>query len=122
MGIHNILELDNLIEWQQKYLPTNNQGDVTSINFQLVGPISHGGALLDLAGLSSELATNIYDQLTHIKTQSFWPVIKDKLDVAHGKNNWKLYLDEYCIRRNLNWQLRLPKLFHSLSNCQNSGI
>ena len=122
MGIHNILELDNLIEWQQKYLPTNSQGDVTSINFQLVGPISHGGALLDLAGLSSELATNIYDQLTHIKTQSFWPVIKDKLAVAHGKNNWKLYLDELSIRRNLNWQLRLPKLFHSLSNCQNSGI
>jgi organic radical activating enzyme len=122
VGIHNILELDNLIEWQQKYLPTNNQGDVTSINFQLVGPISHGGALLDLAGLSPELATNIYDQLTHIKTQSFWPVIKDKLVVAHGKNNWKLYLDELSIRRNLNWQLSLPKLSQSLINCQNSGI
>ena len=31
-------------------------------------------------------------------------------------------LKKHGFVRNLNWQLRLPKLFHSLSNCQNSGI
>jgi len=116
VGIHNILELDGLIEWQQKYLPTNSQGDAVSINFQLVGSFSRGGAVLDLAGLSADLASGIHDQLTHIKTQSFWPVIRNKLDLANGVNDWKLYFEELSTQRNLNWQQSLPKLFQLLNN------
>jgi hypothetical protein len=122
VGIHNILELDNLIEWHQKHLRTNSQGDATSLNFQLVGPFSHGGALLDLAELSTDLASDISDQLTHIKTHSFWSVIRNKLVAANGQNQWQLYFEELSSQRNLSWQLSLPKLFQSFSNCRTSGI
>ena len=122
VGIHNILELDNLIEWHQKHLRTNSQGDATSLNFQLVGPFSHGGALLDLAELSTDLASDISDQLTHIKTHSFWSVIRNKLVAANGQNKWQLYFEELSSQRNLSWQLSLPKLFQSFSNCRTSGI
>jgi hypothetical protein len=121
IGIHNILEVDQLIEWQCVNLPTNNQGDPVDINFQLVGAFSHGGEVLSLSNASKELAMIILSQLTKIKTYSVWPAIERGLLNANGSNQWIMYLNELDNHRNIKWQDYLPELSKLLNVSQTSG-
>ena len=121
VGVHNILEVDQLIEWQCVNFPTNNQGDPIDINFQLVDAFSYGGEVLSLSNASKELAMIILPQLTKIKTYSIWPAIEQDLLEASGNNQWIMYLNELADHRNIKWQNYLPKLSKLLNISQTSG-
>jgi len=121
VGIHNILEVDRLIEWQQNNLATNAQGDLVNINFQMIGDISHGGSMLKLSNASQALAKVILPQLIKIKKYSIWPAIKHSLLTTVGSDQWVLYLNELDSHRKIKWQAHLAQLAESLRSSQISG-
>jgi sulfatase maturation enzyme AslB (radical SAM superfamily) len=121
IGIHNILEVDQLIKWQQENFLTNNQRDPVEINFQLVGHFSHGGDVLQLPKVSKQLATAILPQLVEIKNYNIWISIEKILLTADGDNPWISYLDELSKNRNIEWHDYLPALSKLSSTCQISG-
>jgi hypothetical protein len=114
VGIHNILEVDKLIAWQKTNLSTNAQGDPVGLNFQMAGPISHGGTVLKLNTISKNLATCILPQLIEIKKYGIWSAIENSLLNANGNDLWVEYLDELSARRHINWKDQLPTLAESL--------
>lgn len=121
VGIHNILEVDRLIEWQQNNLTTNAQGDPININFKMIGGFSHGGNMLKLNNVSQALAQVILPQLIKIKNYSIWPNIQHSLLTAAGNDQWVDYLDELDRYRKIKWQYCLAHLAESLRTSQISG-
>jgi uncharacterized Fe-S cluster-containing radical SAM superfamily protein len=121
IGIHNILEVDRLIEWQHNNLATNAQGDPVNINFQMIGGFSHGGSMLGLTNSSQALAKIILPQLTKIKNYSIWPAIEHSLLTTVGNNQWIAYLDELDSHRKIKWQDYLAQLAESLRISHISG-
>jgi len=121
VGIHNILEVDRLIEWQQNNLATNAQGDLVNINFQMIGDISYGGRVLKLNNASQALAKIILPQLDRIKTYNIWPAIEHSLLNANGNDQWAGYLYELTDHRKIKWQDYLVKLAESFRISQISG-
>lgn len=121
IGIHNILEVDKLITWQKNNLLTNLQGDLVSLNFQMIGDISHGGTVLKLDNISKDLAIGILPQLVEIKNYNIWSTIENSLLNAAGNNRWVDYLVELSGHRDINWKDHLPTLAESLRISQISG-
>jgi hypothetical protein len=110
-----------LIAWQKTNLSTNIQGDLVTLNFQIVGGFSYGGTVLKLDSVSRGVASYILPQLIEIKNYSIWSIIEHSLLNADGNDPWVNYLDELATRRNVNWKDHLPTLAESLRISQISG-
>jgi hypothetical protein len=119
LGIHNILELDELLTWHKQYLPVNNQGDPVSFNIQPVGSISTGGNLLQLKNAGPELTNLILPQLTVVREHSAWKWISQQLLSSHTNTEWINYLGQISEKRGCDWATALPKLSNLVSRVKN---
>lgn len=109
-GIHNLLYLDDTLNWYEKYLATNWLGDSSSFNFQLAGPMAYGGELLALKHASDELVQHAMDQFTTVKKYSFYSSLVEALKNTTPNNQWSSYLDALSLRRNTDWRHSLARL------------
>ena len=103
-GIHNVLELDSVIEWHEENLKTNNQGDLVSLNIQPITVFSYGSDFLTFDKASKKTAQQIMSQCGRIKQHSSWQWIYPKLISAQGNNDWVFYLDQLDHHRKTNWR------------------
>jgi hypothetical protein len=110
LGIHNILELDDLLSWHKQHLTTNHQGDPVSFNIQPVGNISVGGNLLQLKNAGPKLTDLILPQLTTVRKHSAWSWISQQLLSGSADTGWINYLDQISEKRGCNWITALPRL------------
>jgi uncharacterized Fe-S cluster-containing radical SAM superfamily protein len=122
VGIHNILELDSLLTWQTKNLPTNHQGDPVTFCVQPVGGFSTGGQLLSLTNAGPELSQRIVEQVSVIRDHPAWTWIDQQLQNNTTDPQWIEYLDQLSKRRQLDWTTSLPKLAYLVNRSTNSGI
>ena len=109
-GIHNLLYLDDTLDWYEKYLATNWLGDSSSFNFQLAGPMAYGGELLALKHASDELVQHAMDQFKTVKKYSFYGSLVEALKNTTPNNQWSSYLDALSLRRNTDWRRSLARL------------
>lgn len=110
VGIHNILEVDEFLSWQQKNLLVNHQGDPVTVNIQPTGPISTGGNLLQLKHIGPTLSQVILPQLSLVRKHVAWHWINQQLQSTVADLSWIDYLDQLGQKRKCDWKTALPKL------------
>jgi len=115
VGVHNILEIDQLIKWKMLNLNTNAQGDHVSLNFQCAGPISYGGDILSIQKADAELSAFILERAVGINDFEIWNVIesylKNNVTEKQKNNEYISYLDEISATRGISWHKALPGLY-----------
>lgn len=116
LGIHNILEVDDLLHWQGQHLSVNHQGDPVMFNIQPAGSISTGGDLLQLKNAGPELTKLILPQLNTIRKHSAWTWINQQLLTSRTDTKWVNYLDQISEKRKLDWKTALPRLADCVKN------
>lgn len=119
VGIHNVLELDDLLLWHKQHLTTNHQGDPVSFNIHPAGNISTGGNLLQLKNAGPKLTELILPQLTIIREHSAWTWISQQLLSSNADAGWINYLDQISKKRSCNWATALPRLANLVSSVKN---
>jgi hypothetical protein len=124
VGVHNIFELPELIQWYFDSCHSNSQGDPVSLNLQPVGGISHGGQALDLENLSQSLAAMAINRVTEYT--DVLPSVDQfvrMLDKANGDNSiWLEYLNQLDARRKNSWKQSLKNLNQAVNKSYSSGI
>ena len=112
VGIHNVFEIEKLLEWQKKQLAVNHQGDAVTVNFQRVGLISHGGKVLSLANVSMETYQTVQCYLNKNLPNMTW------LLPSHSGSQtdlWVQYLEELSVVRKKDWTTDLQQLYLAVS-------
>lgn len=104
VGIHNVLELDSMIEWYENNLKTNRQGDPVTLNIQPLYSISYGSDFLKFENASTKTAQQIISQCGLVKQHLAWNWIYPKLAAAQGNNDWSFYLDQLDQHRSTKWR------------------
>jgi hypothetical protein len=119
VGIHNILELDDLLIWYKQNLLVNHQGDPVTFNIQPAGNISTGGNVLQLKNAGPRLTELILPQLNTVREYPAWNWISQQLLSSNADSTWITYLDQISEKRGCNWAMSLPKLANLVSCVKN---
>jgi hypothetical protein len=119
VGIHNILELDDLLAWHKQHLAVNHQGDPVTFNIQPVGNISTGGNVLQLKNAGLAMTNLILPQLSRVREHPAWSWISQQLLSSHSDTAWVNYLDQISEKRGCNWTTALPRLANLVSCVKN---
>jgi uncharacterized radical SAM superfamily Fe-S cluster-containing enzyme len=111
INITNVFYIGDIVNWVQKIIPHNLQGDPTEIYMNPVGGVSHGGTVLNLKNLSKELQGKALDYLNKFKNHNaVLPIINSLSTISETPDNWIDYLNNLDQIRLTNWRKTLNQL------------
>lgn len=103
VGIHNLWNMPDFVNWWTHNCRTGNQGDPSQIFVRCIEPSSKGGELLQLQNLPESLIDDARETIISIQN------IPGALGLLQGlgtnpNNNWIQYLDTLDLQRKTNWR------------------
>lgn len=112
VNISNVFYLKDIINWVEQRIPHNLQHDPTSIYFNPVGALSHGGEVLALDNMSSHLKQQARKYLED--EPRFASVINSLGQRDNTNLPWISYLEKLDQLRGTDWKLSLSALHQQL--------
>jgi len=111
VNITNVFYIGDVINWVEKNIAYNLQGDSTEIYINPVGDVGYGGQVLNLKNLSHELQQRALEYLDKFQYHKAIPPIMNSLSfVSQNPDNWIDYLNQIDQIRSTNWQKALCQL------------
>lgn len=111
VNITNIFYLGDIINWVEKNIACNLQGDPTDIYINPTGNLSRGGKVLNLRNLGQDLQQQALAYLSKFQHhKSIPPIINSLSVVSKNPDNWIEYLDQVDHVRSTDWRKALPQL------------
>lgn len=111
VNITNIFYLGDIINWVEKNIACNLQGDPTDIYINPTGDLSHGGKVLNLRNLGQDLQQRALEYLRKFQNHKAIPPIINSLSaVSKSPDNWIEYLNQVDHIRSTDWRKSLQQL------------
>jgi hypothetical protein len=110
ISLANVFYLQDIINWKNQIMPTTASGDPVGSYTNFVGPLSHGGTVLDIATANDTLQQHILEYTTTLTDKNLANSIQQYIKNCDVNNSWIEYLDNLDLLRNTNWRTSLSRL------------
>ena len=112
VGIHNVFNMPDFVDWWKNNLPYGNQKDPSKIFLKHIENSSYGGKVLDLACLPENLKDSAIAALESI---SDCPGVQDLIPLISTapSDKWLTYFEKLDSIRNTDWKSMLPQTLGS---------